>query len=218
MLNLKVEKRVEGGASAGALRREGKVPGVVYGGKQEATSISMLITEFNKTFAEAGEATVVSLDGLGASLPTLIHQVDLDPITNQPRHVDFYAITKGEKVEVHIPISFIGESAAVKAGANLVKVLHEIEVEADPMLLPQELVVDLSVLKELNDQIHVRDLKLPAGVTFVTDADDVIIIAQEVSQEKEEVAPADISDVEVEKKGKGDDESEESAEKADAAE
>jgi large subunit ribosomal protein L25 len=199
---LQVEKRSEGGATAAVLRREGKVPGVVYGAHHEATPIVISLIEFKKALAAAGEATVVSLAGLGEAVPTLIHEVDLDPLTSAPRHVDFYAITKGEKVQVHVPIEFVGESAAVKAGANLVKVLHEIEVEADPMQLPHDLKVDISALAALNDQIHVKDVKLPEGVTLVTSEDEVIVIAQEVAQEREEEVAADISEVEIEKKGK----------------
>lgn len=200
MITLQVEKREGGGATE--LRREGKVPGVVYGAHHESTPIAMDAVAFSKALKAAGEATVVSLTGLGEAVPTLIHQVDLDPLTSLPQHVDFYAVTKGEKVQVHVPLEFIGESAAVKAGANLVKVLHEIEVEADPMLLPRDLKVDLSMLANLNDQIHVRDIKIPTGVALVTGEDEVIAIAQEVAQEREEVAPADISSIEVEKKGK----------------
>lgn len=202
MLTLTVEKREEGGTSAAVLRREGKVPGVVYGAHHEATAIVLPAVQFSKVFAEAGEATIVSLEGIGASLPTLIHQVDLDPLTNMPQHVDFYAVTKGEKVQVHIPIEFVGESPAVKAGANMVKVLHEIEVEADPMNLPHNFTVDLSMLVEINAQIHVSDLVLPAGVELVTDAEEVIVLTQEVAAEKADETPADISTVEVEKKGK----------------
>lgn len=207
MITLAVEKRTD--ANTGAVRRAGKVPGVVYGAHHEATSIEIGAVEFKKAWSTAGEATVVVLTGLGAEVPTLIHEVVLDPITSLPRHVDFYAVTKGEKVQVHVPIEFIGESAAVKAGANLLKVLHEIEVEADPMQLPRELTVDLALLANLNDQIHVGAVALPAGVTLVTGADEVIVIAQEVAAEKAESAPADISSVEVEKKGK-----EESADEA----
>lgn len=203
MITLPVEKRTEKGMTAAALRRAKQLPGVVYGAHHEATPISIAMNTFGKVFSEAGEATIVSLTGLGEPLPTLIHEVDLDPMTNQPRHVDFYAVTRGEKVQVHIPIVFIGESPAVEAGANLVKVLHEIEVEADPMSLPHDFPVDLSALVEINAQIHVRDIKLPAGVTLVTDENEVIVLTQEVAQERvEEVAPADISTVEVEKKGK----------------
>ena len=202
MLTLTVEKRSEG-AKAPALRRAGVIPGVVYGAHQEATSISMDSRAFEKILRKAGEATIVSLDGLGAALPTLIHEVDLDPLTSLPRHVDFYAVTKGQKVEVAIPLHFEGVSAAVEAGANLVKVLHELEVSADPMSLPPHIVVDLSVLAAIGDKIHAKDLKLPAGVELALPPEEVIALVQEVVEEKaEEAAPADLSAIEVEKKGK----------------
>lgn len=202
MLMLKVDKRV--GATAAAIRRGGSIPAVVYGAHQASTPIAVDARAFEKVLRAAGEATIVSLAGLGEPLPTLIHEVDLDPITNYPRHVDFYAVTKGEKVEVAIPLVFAGESPAVEAGANLVKVLYEIEVEADPMNLPHDIAVDLSALVKIGDQIHAKDLVLPAGVELVTDPNGVIALAQEVVEVKEEVvAPAaDIASIEVEKKGK----------------
>ncbi|MDD2657314.1 MAG: 50S ribosomal protein L25, partial [Candidatus Pacebacteria bacterium] len=166
-----------------------------------------------KVLREAGEATIVALEGLGASLPTLIHEVVLDPLTSLPRHVDFYAVTKGEKVEVAIPLVFVGESAAVVAGANLVKVMHELEVEADPMNLPHNIEVNIATLVALGDKIHVSDLVLPAGVTLVAPPEEVVALVQEVVEEKEEVAlPADISAIEVEKKGKEEEGAEEGAE------
>src|SRR3989344_4615384 len=163
MLTLKVERREEAGGKAPELRRAGSTPGVVYGAHQTATPIKIEARAFEKVLREAGEATVVALDGLGLSgqdepLPTLIHEVDLDPLTNLPRHVDFYAVTKGEKVEVAIPLSFIGTSPAVEAGANLIKVLYELPVEADPMNLPHNIEVDISLLAALGDKIHANDL------------------------------------------------------------
>ncbi len=204
MLTLKVEKRTEGGKSASELRRGGSIPAVVYGAHQKAMPIVVLVREFEKILREAGEATIVSLDGLGTPLPTLIHEVVYDPINNHPEHVDFYAVTKGKKVEVEIPLSFIGESPAVEAGANLIKVLHELEVEADPMNLPHDIEVNLSVLEKIGDQIRAKDLKLPTGVTLVADPDEIVALIQEVVEEKAEevAAPADISTIEVEKKGK----------------
>lgn len=202
MLTLKVEKRDKAGAKAPALRRAGSIPAVVYGAHQESTAITLDEVSFNKVLREAGEATIVSLEGLGASLPTLIHEVDLDPITSRPRHVDFYAVTKGEKVQVAIPLEFIGESPAVDQGANLVKVMHELEVEADPMSLPHNIPVDLSVLMAVGDRIQAQDLKLPAGVTLAVGGEEVVALIQEVVEEKEEEAPADLSSIEVEKKGK----------------
>lgn len=203
MLTLEVTKRDIASAGAPALLRAGSIPAVVYGAHQASTPITILASAFEKVLREAGEATIVSLEGLGASLPTLIHEVDLDPLTNRPRHVDFYAVTKGKKVEVAIPIVFIGISPAIEAGANLVKVLHEIEVEADPMNLPHNIEVDLSVLIALGNKIHVSDITLPAGITLVTIPEEVVALVQEVVEEKvEEVVPADISAIEVEKKGK----------------
>jgi large subunit ribosomal protein L25 len=212
MLSLPVEKR-EVGVSAAKVRSAGSIPAVVYGAHHESTPISVKAQAFQKILREAGEATIVSLSGLGEPLPTLIHQVDVDPITSAPRHVDFYAVTKGEKVEVAIPLVFINESPAVEAGANLVKVLHEIEVEADPMNLPHDIQVDLSLLKALGDRIHARDLALPAGVTLAEDPEEVVALTQEVVEEKVEEAPADLSSIEVEKKGKED----EAGEGADAS-
>lgn len=201
MLTLTVEKRGKGGAPA--LRRAGSIPAVVYGAHQTSTPITIEARAFEKVLREAGEATIVSLAGLGEALPTLIHEVDRDPLTNHPRHVDFYAVTKGEKVEVAIPLSFVGVSPAVEAGANLVKVMHEVEVEADPMNLPHDIEVDLSLLKVINDQIRAKDLTLPKGVELMSEPDDVVVLVQEVVEEKEEVvAPADIGSIEVEKKGK----------------
>jgi large subunit ribosomal protein L25 len=204
MLTLNVEKRTVGGASAVALRRNGSIPGVVYGAHQESISVSVSSSAFGKVLREAGEATIVSLTGLGESLPILIHEVDLDPLTNLPRHVDFYAVTKGQKVQVPIRLEFIGESPAVESGANLVKVMHELEVEADPMNLPHSIEVNLSALAAIGDKIHVSDLALPSGVELVTPAEEVVALVQEVIEEKEEeiAAPADISTIEVEKKGK----------------
>lgn len=203
MLTLSVEKREKTGSPAPALRRAGLLPAVVYGAHQTSTPITVPARAFEKVLREAGEATIVSLSGLGAPLPTLIHEVDLDPLTNQPRHVDFYAVTKGKKVEVAIPLAFIGESPAVKTGANLVKVLHELEVKADPMNLPHDIKVDLSALAAIGDRIHVKDLALPAGVELAIDPEEIVALAQEVVEEKEEVAaPADIASIEVEKKGK----------------
>lgn len=203
MITLKVEKRTDNGDSAADLRRGGSVPGVVYGAHQTATPVAVSAIAFGKILKEAGEATIVSLTGLGEDLPTLIHEVDLDPLTNLPRHVDFYAVTKGQKVEVAIPLVFEGVSPAVEAGANLVKVMHELEVEADPMNLPHDIKVDISALKALGDKIHASDLSLPSGIKLVTPAEEVVALVQEIVEEKEEeVAPADISTIEVEKKGK----------------
>jgi len=203
MITLEVTKRETSGTSgARGVRRAGFVPGIVYGAHKEPTPVSVEVRAFDKVLREAGESSIVMLEGVGAAITTLIHEVDLDPVTHRPRHIDFYAVTKGEKVEVAVPINFVNESPAVKAGANLVKVLHELEIKADPMSLPHDVEVDLAALAVIGDQIHAGDLKLPAGVELMIDAEEVIALVQEIEEEKGEMAAADISVIEVEKKGK----------------
>jgi len=202
MVTLAVEKRTTLGANPWKLRREDAIPAVVYGAHQESIPLTLEARAFQKVLREAGEATIVSLTGLGAPLPALIHEVDLDPLTSLPRHVDFYAVTKGEKVEVAIPLTFVGSSAAIEAGANLVKVMYELEVKADPMNLPSSIEVDLSALAVVSDRITAGDLVLPTGVELMVDVAEVVALAQEVAEEKAEAAPADIGSIEVEKKGK----------------
>ncbi len=202
MLTLAVEKRDPAAATLSSVRAAGRIPAVVYGAHQASTPIAVDAKDFAKILGEAGEATIVSLSGLGAALPTLVHDIDRDPVTGRTRHVDFYAVTKGEKVHVAIPLEFVGVSAAVEAGANLVKVMHELEVKADPMNLPHTIEVDLAMLSEMNDQIHVKDLVLPKGVELAAEPEEVVALVQAVVEEKEEAAPADIAAIEVEKKGK----------------
>ncbi len=194
---LQVEKR------EGREDREGFIPGVVYGKKQESIPLSFSLRNFEKIFREAGESSVIELQGLHAPLQVLIHEVDRDPVTHAPRHIDFYAIEKGAKVEVEIPLEFVGESPAVKAGANLVKVLHELSVEADATMLPQEIVVNISTLTEIGSKILVEDIALPPGVVATLDPEEVVAVVQEVKEEEEaSVGAPDMASIEVEKKGK----------------
>jgi len=203
MLTLAVEKREETGKRSKRLLTNGRMPAVVYGPKQDSTPISVSLSEFVKMLKSAGESSVIELSGLGSAVPVLVHQVDRDPVTDMPRHADFYAIEKGAKVEVAIPLTYVGESPAVKLGANLVKVLHELEISADATNLPHDIEVDISKLVNVGDQIHVSDLPIPAGVEVKTEADQVVALIQEVAIEAEEpIAAPDMSAIEVEKKGK----------------
>lgn len=203
MFTLPVTKREEVGKRSKRLADAGHMPAIVYGPKESATPLTLSVRDFEKVLRDAGESSVISLTGLGHELQVLIHDVDYDPVTSVPRHVDFYAIEKGAKVEVAVPLEFIGESPAVKGGANLVKVMHEIEVSADATKLPHQIDVDISVLADVGQQIHVRDLTIPAGVEVKAAEDDVVALIQEVAVEEEvPTAAPDMSAIEVEKKGK----------------
>lgn len=197
------------------LRKSGSIPAVFYGMGKETTSVSVPIVEFKKVWREAGESSPVKVSAPGGDIDVLIHEVQVDPITSEPIHVDFLAIDMKKKISVNIPLEFEGISPAVKSGiGNLVKVIHEIEVEGLPSDLPHNLVVDISPLATLENQVFVSDIKLPAGITLVTDPKEVVasIVAQ--VEEKEEAAPVDLSAIEVEKKGKKEEEGAEPAEPA----
>ncbi len=215
-ITLNATKRTETGRQAKRLLSKDLLPAVVYGPKHEAESITLSLPEFKKILRDAGESSVIEITGLGDSFQALIHAVDRDPMTDVPCHADFYAIAKGAKVNVAVPLTFVGESPAVKAGANLIKVLHELEVESDPSKLPHDLEVDISGLAEIGDQIHVKDIKLPAGVTTALEAEDVVALIQAPAEEEEETAAPDMDAIEVEQKGKG--ESEDHSESGAAAE
>ena len=202
MINLTVEKR-ESNAKLGEIRSKGFIPAVFYGHKQESTSISVKEVDFMKVWKQAGESSVINLTGNGIDLEVLIQDIDLDPVTDKVRHADFYVIEKGKKVTVNIPLEFTGVAPAVKdLGGILVKVLHELEIEAMPKDLPHNLVVDISPLVTLQDRIFASDVVLPAGVTLLSKPDEVVASVAQVVEEKVEEAPVDLTAIEVEKKGK----------------
>lgn len=202
-ISLTATKREETGKRAKRLLEDGIMPAVVYGPKQEATPVSLPLRDFEKVLREEGESSVIELSGVGSPLQVLIHDIDRDPVTHVPRHADFYAIEKGAKVEVAVPLVFIGESPAVKAGASLVKVLHELEIEAEAANLPHNIEVDISGLAEVGSQIHVSDLNLPKGVEAQVEGEQVVALIQEVEVEEESpTAAPDMDAIEVEKKGK----------------
>lgn len=202
MFKLKVEKRdLKEGLEP--LRKSGKIPAVFYGSKDPATSIKLALVDFKKAWKTAGESTVISLEGPGIDAEVLIQDVDLDPVTDVVIHVDFYAIEKGKKLTVDVPLEFIGISPAVKDfGAVLVKVIHDIEIEALPKDLPHKLEVDISSLTTFDSVLTARDIKLPVGVVLKVKLEEVIASVYEPKEEVIEATPVDLSAIEVEKKGK----------------
>ncbi len=208
MLSLNVETR-DTSVNLADLRKKGTVPAVFYGKKEKSTPIAIKLSDFLKVWKKAGESSVVVLKQTnGEELEALIHDVDLDPVTETPRHADFYVFEKGHKIEVDIPIEFIGVAPAIKdLGGTLVKVLRELKVEAMPKDLPREIVVDISSLATFENQIIAKDIKLPEGVNLVSGFDEVVALVAEAKEEVEEVsAPVDLSAIEVEKKGKKEEE------------
>jgi large subunit ribosomal protein L25 len=199
---LTYEKR-DPNVAPNTLRNAGRIPAVFYGRKQASTSITLSTKDFEKVWKKAGETAVVNLQSGDEEVQALIKDVDRHPVFGTPRHADFYVFEKGQKLKIKIPIEFTGVSPAVKdLGAVLVKVVHDLEIEAEPKNLPQKLEVDISSLTAFGSIITAKEIKLPEGVTLVVAPDDVIASVYEPKEEVIEEVPVDLSTIEVMKKGK----------------
>lgn len=219
MQQLKAEKREITGKKVKTLREKGVLPAVLYGGKNNSETISVSTNEFMKTWKVAGESSLVGLavDG-GKTHTVLIHDVAVDPVSARPVHVDFFEVAANRPIRTHVPIIFDGESEAVKShGGVLLKVMHELEIEALPKDLPHEIRIDLSVLKTFDDTIVIGNVTTPHGVTIVGASDATIAkvnaprTSEELAAELETPSDVNLEQIEVEKKGKKEEASEDEA-------
>jgi len=214
MFTLNAQKRDKKTEKNEKLQKGGKIPAVFYGKKEKSMPISIDLSEFNKVLKEAGESTVITLKIENEEKEALIKDVDFDPVTNIPRHADFYVFEEGHKLEVSVPLEFIGVSPAVKeSGGTLIKVLYELNIKAMPKDLPHEIKVDISPLENFESRILAKYIKLPEGVELQEKPEEVVALVEEVKEEVEvvEATPVDLSAIEVEKKGKKEETEEESA-------
>ena len=179
------------------LRRIGKLPAVLYGHKVQNVSLTVDAREFDKILKKAGESTIVELQTEdGKTHPVLIHDVQHHYLTTAPTHVDFYEVSLTEKLKAAVALEFIGEAPAVKTlGGVLVKVLNEVEVECLPADLPHSITVDLSVLKTLQNTIHIKDLPATAKVKIITPAEELIVKVQPPRDVEAELAAPVVEDV-----------------------
>ncbi|MES2059626.1 MAG: 50S ribosomal protein L25 [Patescibacteria group bacterium] len=203
MLTLEVKTR-KIGENLAALRKDGFMPAVFYGRKEKSTPVSVSLKAFEKALKQAGESTVITLTGDAGEHDALIHEVSKDSLTGVIQHADFYIIEKGKKLRVSVPVEFAGIAPAVKElGGILVKVLHEIEIEAMPKDLPHGLTCDISAIVDFHTHVTAGQIVLPLGVELITDAEEIVAMVAAPKEEKEEEAVAfDPNAVEVEKKGK----------------
>ena len=213
MIELKAKKREIFGKKLRTEREAGFLPVVVYGGGEKAASLFVQTKDFLKVWKAAGESSVVALNIEGTKKDTLIQEVSFHNVTGNPLHADFYTVRADQLIRVSVPIIFQGLAPAVKTfGGVLVKVLHQVEVEALPANLPHELSVDVSKIVDLPDRVLVGDMKLPAGVKVMAANDDVVALVSVGKEEVSEVAePVDLTKIEVEKKGKKPEEGEDGA-------
>jgi large subunit ribosomal protein L25 len=190
------------------LKKEGFIPAVFYGAKTPSTPVFIPFIEFKKVFSQSGEMATIALKTEAGVKNVLVQEVQRNPVKNTITHVDFYVVEKGQKVHVAIPLNFVGEAPATKTGGVLVKVAHEIMVEGESQNLPHTIDVDVSVLVSSASVITAKDLSLPKGVVlYHVNEDDVLASISAQSEENlDEVKEVDLSAIEVEKKGKKEEE------------
>jgi large subunit ribosomal protein L25 len=177
-LTLPAETRERAGKGASrVLRREGRVPAVIYGGKEEPLSIHVEAKELARQLGTGHFMnSIVMIDVGGKSVRTLPKDVAFDPVTDRALHVDFFRLSKDSKVEVLVPVVFANEekSPGLKKGGVLNVVRHELDLICESDKIPDEIVIDVTG-KEVGDSIHISEVALPAGSeSTITDRDFTI--------------------------------------------
>lgn len=192
-LKLAVEKRKILGKNVKKLRRENILPANIYGRNIKSLAVQLPQKEFEKVFKEVGETGLIDVEIAGELKPSLIHNLQQDYYNHRILHVDFYQVNLKEKVKTMVPIVVLGVAKAVadKLGL-LLQSLSQIEIEALPTDLPEKIEVNVEPLAAVNDQITVKDLKVPTGVTILTGQEQVVVkIGELVSKEAQEQAAAE---------------------------
>ncbi len=191
MMHLNIQERTN--EIAEAVRASGRTPAVFYGAKEKSVSISVDTPVFKKLWRDAGETTIISLEGVGEPKEALIREVSVHAVTGEPLHIDFYVLEKGKKLQISVPLEFIGIEEAEKSGGVVVKVMHEIEIEVEPRELPQHLTVDVSKLTTIGAHLTVGEIPVPGSATFITDPTEVVVSVneQKIIEEMPTTPPTD---------------------------
>ena len=204
---IKASKRDVTGKKVSQLRREGQMPGVVYGHHIEPIAIVMNAHDVTRAMIGLTPSSIVTLDIDGEEHAALIRERQRDYLRNRFIHIDFQAVSRTEKIRARIETILEGTAPAVKNYNGIV--LHEkeyIEVEALPEHLPEKFVIDISSLEKIGDMIRISDMAISDDVTVFDDANDVIVSISGVKEEAEEEAEAGADEPEVVEKGKKEEE------------
>jgi large subunit ribosomal protein L25 len=205
---LKVDARTITGKKTSELRLQGILPAVVYGAELKPLNIQLNRKDFLHVYGEAGDSGLIELLLGDKKINVLVHEVSHTGADSQdPIHVDFYQVNLNKTVTAEVPLSFVGESQAIKDGGVLVKSIESVEVEALPQDLPHEIVVDLSALKTFDTTLYIKDLIVPVNVTIAINSDNPVVtvsapITDEELKAMEEENKVNVSDIKTEKEEK----------------
>ena len=196
-VELTAHKRTVQGKQVKQLRREGWIPGVMYGHDFDAVSLRFEARSLQHLLSRVGGSQLINIKIEGQKKPeaALVREVQRDPVRHNLLHVDFYRVKMTERLTAEIPLEMVGESPVVEQKEGiLLQDLSSIEVECLPGDLVDAIEVDLSDLIELDQALYVRDLAVPAGIDVLTDPDEMIVhlvrlVEEEIVEEEELLAP-----------------------------
>ena len=196
------------GSGIKALRRSGKVPGVVYGHNIASSSIQLDTRDLGNVLRKVGRNSLITLDIDGSQRMVLRREVQRDPVTRALLHIDFYEVSMTEKITASVRILIIGETVSpdLKSGAGvLLQERSSIEIECLPSDLFDTITIDVTKFK-IGDVVRLKDLAIPSGVTVLESADEEIVRIQRFVEAKVEEGGAESAEVEVIEKGKKEEE------------
>ena len=184
---------------ARSLRRDGRIPGIIYGHARQPQALSISAKDLERLLERfAAENTVIELSLEGATSRTLIREIQRDPIRRNVLHVDFQELVAGEKVTVRIPVVLQGIPDGVRnAGGILSQVMQELEVRVDPAHMPSHIVVDVTNIA-IGHSVHVSEINVPDGVEVLDDADSTIAVVAAPKEEVEAPTPGTAPEAAVE--------------------
>ncbi len=193
-LTLQAQHRTLLGKQVRRLRREGRVPGVVYGPVvSETVTVTVDRREFDRFYRQNGHSTLFTLRWDGGEQPVFIREVQEHPIRREPLHVDFFAPNLRKPIRALVPL--VLHNPNPQAEGVLTELRTEVEVEGLPAAIPHQIDADISGLAAVGDSLRVADLVMPAGITTVTGGDEVLVhLAAEMAETPEEAAAIDATE------------------------
>ena len=196
-LELEASKREVLGKKVRFLRRQGLIPANIYGHGINSTPVQLDAKSLKQLLANTGTTDLISLKISGSKTPVrvLVRDVQRNPLTDEVIHVDFYQVKMTEKIKVDVPLVFVGEAPVLEKvkGASLLHLVDSLHIEALPDDLPHSLEVDLSLLKEVDDAIYVKDIQIGDGITLLSDPEQMVVKVVEARREVE-AAPVEVEE------------------------
>jgi large subunit ribosomal protein L25 len=189
---LKVEDRKIQGRKVNRLRKEGILPGNIFGKNVKSQAVKVDLKDFYKVYKEIGETGLLELVIGKKTRPVLVHNVQMDPVTDQALHVDFVQVNLKEKTTANVPVEMVGESPAEKQGlGTVVLYFDEVEVEALPSDFPDKFEIDVSQLEKVDQSIQIKDIKVDKDkVEVKADQEEIVAKVEPQKEEEEEPVPA----------------------------